>query len=119
LAPVAVGLPPDLAAVAVLSFAIGVSVHEAGHALLLRGAPAFVARRGVRVAVVHRCLPARRESFVALGGALAGCGYAIAAAALAWVVAVPQLAAAAAALVPHAFALTVVTGDGRRACAGF
>lgn len=116
--PLAVGFPSRLVLPAAIALAAGVAVHEAGHALCLRGIPAFVGRRGMRVAVFHRPVPPRRAALVALGGPSVGVVFALAVAATAWSVAAPELAAAAAALTPQALALTVVAADGRRACAG-
>lgn len=118
-APVAGGLPLRLALPAAFALAIGVAVHEAGHAFLLRGVPAFVGRCGLRVAVVHRVLPGRRAAVVAIGGPAAGVVLALATAAVAWAASVPELAAAGVALVPQPLALTVLAGDGRRACRGW
>ncbi|HZB23240.1 MAG TPA: hypothetical protein VE444_05290 [Gaiellaceae bacterium] len=114
---IAAGLPARTAVTAAFAIALGVAVHEGGHAMLLGGVPAYVARRGPRVAVVHRRLSRRREARIALGGAVAGNAYALAVAVAAWLLFAPLLAGAVAALVPHAFALTVVTSDGRRSCA--
>lgn len=115
----AAGLPLQLALPAAVALALGVALHEAGHAFLLRGVPSFVGRRGLRVAVVHRSLPARRAAAVAVGGPVAGVLLALCTAVVAWSVAVPALAAAAVALVSQPLALTVLAGDGRRACRGW
>lgn len=115
--PFAAGLPADSALAALAALALGVAAHEAGHVLALRDVPAFVARRGPRVAVVHARLPPRAESMSALGGSLAGIAFASATAGVAWLIAAPQLAAAVAVLVPHALTASVVTRDGRRVCA--
>ena len=113
----AVGVPLSIAAAVALAITAGVAVHEAGHALLLGGVPAFVSRRGPRVAVVHRRLARRREARIALGGAVCGNVFALAVALFAWTTFAPVLAGSLAALAPHALALTIVTADGRRSCA--
>jgi hypothetical protein len=114
--PVVVGAPLAIAAALAVAVAFGVSVHEAGHALLLAHVPAFLGRRGVRVAVVHRPLSQRRTALVALAGPASGVALALLAAVLAWATSAAELVAAELALAPQAVALTVVTPDGRRAC---
>lgn len=114
--PIAAGVPPTFAAAAALAVALGVAVHEAGHALLLVGVPTFVGRRAARVAVIHRPLPPRRTALVALAGPTVGVALALIALALAWEWRTTELVAAQLALAPQAVALTVLTSDGRCAC---
>lgn len=96
--------------------AAGVVVHELGHLALLRGVPACVVVRGVRVAVVHGPVTRRRERVAA------GAGPAAALASAAGLAVVAALASSAAAatvvgvLVLQALGLTVLSVDGRRAC---
>jgi hypothetical protein len=113
---VVVGAPFTIAAALAVALAFGVAVHEAGHALLLARVPAFLGRRGARVAVVHRPLSRRRTALVALAGPASGIALALLAALLAWASSAAELVAAELALAPQAVALTVVTPDGRRAC---
>ena len=95
---------------------LGLGLHEAVHAAMLRGVPSALVTRGRRTFVLHAAVPPGRRSLVALAGPLAvaaigtGC---LAAAALA---PVPCLAVAGCPLAAHALALTVFTGDGRVAC---
>jgi hypothetical protein len=96
--------------------ALGVGLHEAAHAFLLRGVPSALVSCGRRTYVLHRRLTARRRAAVALAGPLF-----VAALGAAWVaagaaVAAPWLTAGGCPLAAHAFALTVACGDGRAAC---
>jgi hypothetical protein len=115
--PVVIGAPFAVAAALAVAVTLGVSVHEAGHALLLARVPAFLGRRGVRVAVVHQPLSQRRSASVALAGPASGVALALLAAVLAWAFSAAELVAAELALAPQAVTLTVLTPDGRRACA--
>jgi hypothetical protein len=114
--PPVIGAPLALSAALAIAVALGVAAHEAGHASLLAGVPAFLGRRCVRVAVVHRPLSTRRTAFVALAGPACGIALALLATVLAWTSAAAELVAAQLALAPQAVALTVMTPDGRRAC---
>ena len=111
--PAAVRPSNDIA----LSVGTGMVVHELGHLVLLRGVPACVVVRGLRVSLLHRRLGPRREVGVALGGP--GAGIALAAAALLAVELYPCVELAAVALVEaiQLLGLTTLTHDGRRVCA--
>jgi hypothetical protein len=95
---------------------LGLGLHEAAHAALLRGVPSALVTRGRRTAVLHAAVAPDRRVVVAVGGplvvALLG-AIAVGAGAL---TALPLLVVAGCPLAAHALALTVAGGDGRVAC---
>jgi len=93
----------------------GVVAHELGHLLQLRGVPACVAVRGLRVSVLHA--RGARTRRVAAGGPLAGTALAAVAFAAFFVAPSPELAAIAALESLQLVGFTVLTSDGRRLCA--
>ena len=96
---------------------LGLGLHEAAHAALLRGVPSALVTRGRRTSVLHAAVAPGRRALVAVGGPLAVAalgGVAIVGAG--WLAAVPVLVVAGCPLAAHALALTVVGGDGRVAC---
>lgn len=107
----------SLALAVALAVAVGLVTHELGHLALLRGVPACVVVRGLRVSVFHRRVDARREVRVALAGPVSG--IALAALALLAVELVPcaELAAVALLEAGQLLGLTMLTHDGRRVCA--
>lgn len=107
---------PALGAVVAGAAAAAVVVHELGHLVALRGVPACVVTRGLRVVVLHRPASRSRTRLVAAAGPAAG--LALAAFALPAAVAMPSPESAAFALVPlvNALGLTTLTGDGRTLC---
>ena len=54
-----------------LATGLGLGLHEAAHAALLRGVPSALVVRGVRTRVLHAAVAPRRRTLVALGGPLA------------------------------------------------
>jgi hypothetical protein len=108
----ALGFPVLLGA----AVGVGVGLHEAAHAAMLRGVPSALVTRGHRTFVLHVAISPARRSAVALAGpaAVAGIGLALAlgGTGLEW----PGLTLAGCPLAAHALALTVVCGDGRAAC---
>ena len=112
------GVPsaPALAVSLGAAVASTVALHELAHLVALRGVPACLVTRGLRVAVVHRATSGPRTRLVAGAGPAAGL---LASAALLAVVAlVPSSEGAAAACVAllNAFGLTVLSRDGRTLC---
>ena len=110
--------PPGLATPVALGLCTGagLGLHEAAHAALLRGVPSALVTRGRRTYVLHAPLAPWRRSLVALGGPVAVATLGICFAAGGAGAAVPWLALAGCPLAAHAFALTVIAGDGRAAC---
>jgi hypothetical protein len=117
LAALLVARRPLLALAVSLAVGIGLVVHELGHLVLLRGVPACVVVRGFRVSIWHRRLDPRREARVALAGPAAG--IAVGAVSLLALELRPCAELAAPALLGAAqlLGLTMLTRDGRRACA--
>jgi hypothetical protein len=99
-----------------LATGLGLGLHEAAHAALLRGVPSSLVVRGRRTYVLHATVSPRRRAMVAIGGPLAvatlGVVLIAGSIALMW----PLLAVAGTPLAAHAFALTVASSDGRVAC---
>jgi hypothetical protein len=110
---------PTLALAAGGAVALGVFVHELGHLLALRGVPACLVTRGLRIFVLHRALGRRREAVVALAGP--GAGTTAAFVTLAVFFAGGSLTAAIASVVLslQLAGCTVLTRDGRRLCAAW
>ena len=115
-AVVAAGGGASVAGTAGAAVAAGVVLHELGHLVALVHVPAFVAARGLRVAVMHRALPPLRTTVVAAAGPLAGIAAALAAAVAPAIVATAEMATATSVLTLQALGLTVVSRDGRRLC---
>lgn len=99
-----------------VSVGLGLMVHEAVHAALLRGVPAALITRGLRTYVLHPSVEPRRAALVGLVGpavpALAG----VVCAVVSTIAASPSLAVLACPLGAHALSLTVAGRDGRAAC---
>jgi len=95
---------------------LGLGLHEAVHAALLRGVPSALVTRGRRTAVLHAAIGPERRALVAVGGPLSVASLGIVAIAGGWLAAAPALVVAGCPLAAHALALTVVGGDGRVAC---
>jgi coenzyme PQQ synthesis protein D (PqqD) len=105
-----------LALAVALAVGAGLVAHELGHLALLRGVPACVVVRGLRVSVLHRSLTAPREVRVAAAGPCAGIALA---ALLLFAVELwprPELATAALVEAAQLLGLTTLTRDGRRVC---
>lgn len=105
-APLALGLATGL----------GLGLHEAGHAALLRGIPSALVFRGRRTYVLHAAVGRARRSAVAVAGPLSVSALGVALVLCGSALVVPSLAVAGCPLAAHAIALTVVGGDGRVAC---
>lgn len=99
-----------------LGVAAALLVHEAGHAALLRGVPAFVAVEALSARVVHRRLDARRRARVAAAGPLAATGAGWVVLAVAALTGLGEAVVAALVLLAQPLALTAAAGDGRVAC---
>ena len=95
---------------------LGLGLHEAAHAALLRGVPSALVTRGRRTAVLHAAVAPDRRVLVAIGGPLAVATLGAFTVGAGWLAALPFLVAAGCPLTAHALALTVVGGDGRIAC---
>ena len=108
---------PRAALLIPVAAAAGMLVHEAGHAATLRGVESALIVRGVRVALLHSKLDARREAVVAAAGPLAAAFLAALTLAVAMATAVPAAAFVPLPLALHAFGLTVISPDGRKICA--
>lgn len=96
--------------------AVGLAVHEAGHALALSGVPAAIALAGSRTFVIHSRLVGARRRLVAAAGPSVPIALATLAAGVAQPVESTALALAGCAFGGHAIGLTVATRDGREAC---
>lgn len=94
--------------------ALGVVVHEAGHAALLRGVPCCLALSGWRVAVLHSPVPPRRRAVVAAAGPGAAFGLGVLLLAASPMLA--DLALPSVVLAAHGLGVTVAGRDGRTAC---
>ena len=119
LAQVAVAAGPSGLAAAVLvgsCTGLGLGLHEAAHAALLRGVPSALVTRGRRTSVLHAAVTPGRRTLVAVGGPLTVAALGGAAVGAGWLAALPFLVVAGCPLAAHALALTVVGGDGRVAC---
>ena len=95
---------------------LGLGLHEAVHAALLRGVPSALVTRGRRTSVLHAAVPAGRRAIVAVGGPLAVAALGVVAVMAGSLAAAPVLVVAGCPLAAHALALTAVGGDGRVAC---
>jgi hypothetical protein len=95
---------------------LGLGLHEAMHAAMLRGVPSALVTRGRRTYVLHAALPPGRRSRVALAGPLAVAAIGTCCLLAGALAAAPCLAVAGCPLAAHALALTVAAGDGRVAC---
>lgn len=106
-----------LAAIAV-GGATGASLllHEAGHAVALRGRPAALLLVRGRASVLHGPLGSHRTVGVAVAGPAAPVLAGVVLAAVAVAIGAPLLALAACPAVGHALSATVAARDGRRAC---
>ena len=112
----AVGVPV-LGCSAGLAAGTGLVLHEVAHAIALRGSPAALIVRGVRVSLLHPKLDRRRERMVAAAGPLALVGAALIALAAVYVFATASAAAVPMVFALHALGLTVLAPDGRKLCA--
>jgi hypothetical protein len=110
---------PAAALVAGFAAGLGLILHEAGHAVALRGVSAALVVRGVRVALLHRRLEMRREALVAAAGPLTVAAAACVAAAAVHAAAAGACVGAPIVLALHAAGLTVLAPDGRKICAAF
>ena len=99
-----------------LGAGVGLGLHEAAHAALLRGVPSALVTRGRRTYVLHAAVTPTRRSAVALAGPLTVAGIGVGCVLAGALAAAPVLALAGCPLTAHALALTVVGGDGRVAC---
>jgi hypothetical protein len=95
----------------VLGVAFGVVLHEAAHAIALRGIPRALVLNGVRPSILHPRLGGTRAFVVAAAGPVVPSLAALLTLAL-WHASAPACAALAA----HALGLTVLAPDGRNAC---
>lgn len=113
-----IGGQPSLLLPAAAGGAVGISValHEAGHAIALRGIPSALVLRSVRASVVHAPAGSRRRALVAMTGpgVVVASGIGLLSAAV--LLGAPSLAAAGGPAALHAVALTVLASDGRTAC---
>ena len=111
--------PVDLALVASLGVAgaAGVLVHELGHVVALRGVPACLLVRGLRVSVLHAACSEVRTKVVAACGPSSALVAAACALALLAVTRAPIVAPCVLLLAAHASGFTVATKDGRTLCA--
>ena len=99
-----------------LATGIGLGLHEAAHAALLRGVPSALVVRGARTRVLHAAVAPRRRIVVAVGGPLAVAALGLALVLGGVVATSPAAAIAGCPFAAHALALTVAGGDGRVAC---
>jgi hypothetical protein len=100
-----------------LGAGVGVVLHEAGHAIALRGVPAALIVRGFRVSLLHPQLDASRERAVAAAGPLAAVAGGVAVFGLVQAGAPAAIAPAALVCGLHAVGLCVLGTDGRKLCA--
>jgi hypothetical protein len=89
----------------------GVVIHEAAHAVALRGVPRALLLEGLKPSILHPPVGPWRTFTAAAAGPLAPTALALAVA-LAW----PAAAPAVVPLAAHAVGLTVIAPDGRAAC---
>jgi hypothetical protein len=108
-----------LALAAALAVTAGVVAHELGHLALLRGVPACIVIRGLRVSVLHRSLTPTREARVAAGGPVAGLALTAVTLLAVELWPSPELATAALVQTAQLLGLTTLTRDGRRVCAAW
>jgi hypothetical protein len=95
---------------------LGLGLHEAAHAMLLRGVPSAFVCRGRRTYVLHAPVGSYRRLAVAICGPLAVSVLGVGLVAAGGALTAPVLAVAGLPLAAHALSLTVVGGDGRVAC---
>ena len=99
-----------------ITVGLGLMLHEALHAVMLRGVPAALITNGPRTYILHPMLPARHSILVGLvgpaGPAVLGLGGTVVAVASTS----PRLAVLLCPLGAHALSLTVAGRDGRAAC---
>ena len=99
-----------------LGTGLGLGLHEAAHAALLRGVPSALVVRGPRTRVLHAAIAPTRRAVVAAGGPLAVAALGVALVAGGSLTMSPAATIAGCPFAAHALALTVVGGDGRIAC---
>lgn len=99
-----------------LGTGLGLGLHEAAHVVSLRGIPCALVTRGRRTYVLHARVSPTRRSVVAVAGPLSVAVIGLALVIGGAAIAAPTLSLAGCPLAAHAFALTVVGGDGRVAC---
>ena len=99
-----------------LGTGLGLGLHEAAHAALLRGVPSALVVRGPRTRVLHAAIAPTRRAVVAAGGPLAVAVLGVALVAGGSLTMSPAATIAGCPFAAHALALTVVGGDGRIAC---
>lgn len=99
-----------------LGTGIGLGLHEAVHAALLRGVPSALVLHGQRTYVLHARIAPLRRALVAVGGPLVVAALGLALVVVGILATSPTLAIAGCPFAAHALALTVVGGDGRVAC---
>lgn len=114
----ALAAAPGLAAPLALGLGtgLGLGLHEAAHVVSLRGVPCALVMRGRRTYVLHATVGATRRAIVAVAGPLTVAALGLALVSAGAALAAPTLTLAGCPLAAHAFALTVVGGDGRTAC---
>lgn len=105
-APLALGLATGL----------GLGLHEAAHAAMLRGVPSALVLRGRRTYVLHAAVARGRRAAVAVAGPLSVSALGLLVVSCGSTLAIPSLAIAGCPLAAHALALTIAGGDGRVAC---
>lgn len=110
------GGSPSLAVTLAASTALGLVVHEAGHAAALLRTPAALVTHGRRTVVLHGLLTSRRTASVALAGPGVAAAAGVAVTAAGALSTSLELAIAGLPLAAHAAGLTVLATDGRRAC---
>lgn len=99
-----------------LGTGLGLGLHEAAHAALLRGVPSALVLRGGRTYVLHAAVAPSRRAIVAAGGPLAVAIIGLVLVLGGLLTTAPTLAIAGCPFAAHALGLTVVSGDGRVAC---
>lgn len=113
------GRAPTFVLAAGAAVACGVVAHELGHLLALRGVPACLVTRGLRLSVLHRPLDRGREALVAVAGPAAGTTVALGPLVVFFVRGSPEAAIASLLLLLQLSGCTVLTRDGRRLCAAW
>lgn len=91
-------------------------LHELAHVVSLRGTAAALLLVGARTSVLHRPLERRHATRVSLAGPLVTGALGAVLASIGLLADVPTIALAACPPAGHAFAATVIAGDGRAAC---
>ena len=105
-----------LAVTAGVGTGFAVCLHEAGHAIALRGVPAALVARGAQLFVLHPCVSGARQMLVAGAGPAAAVVAGLAVALASTTLRAHELVPAALPLLAHSLGLTVLSRDGRRAC---